>query len=87
MIDGTARDKLSDLATNVIRDHLATYTRDQCALFDIPIPPWRCRRASTATRVAGRAVTSMSGLGRQAHPDGAKVGPPLRSGLRGWKLL
>ena len=39
MIDGIARDKLSDLTTNVIRGHLATYTRDQCALFDIPIRP------------------------------------------------
>jgi hypothetical protein len=37
MIDGVARDKLSDLATNVIRRHLADYTRDQCVLFDIPV--------------------------------------------------
>lgn len=37
MIDGVARDKLSDLTTNVIRRHLADYTRDQCALFDIPV--------------------------------------------------
>jgi hypothetical protein len=37
VIDGIARDKLSDLTTNVIRGHLAPYTRDQCTLFDIPI--------------------------------------------------
>jgi hypothetical protein len=37
MIDGVARDKLSDLTTNVIRHHLADYTRDQCVLFDIPV--------------------------------------------------
>jgi hypothetical protein len=37
MIDGVARDKLSDLTTNVIRRHLAEYTRDQCALFEIPV--------------------------------------------------
>jgi hypothetical protein len=36
MIDGVARDKLSDLTTNVIRQHLAEYTREECALFDIP---------------------------------------------------
>jgi hypothetical protein len=36
MIDGVARDKLSDLTTNVIRRHLAEYTGDECALFDIP---------------------------------------------------
>ena len=37
MIDGVARDKLSDLTTNVIRSHLAGYTRDQCGLFDFPV--------------------------------------------------
>ncbi len=37
MIDGVARDKLSDLTTNIIRGHLADYTRDQCALFNIPV--------------------------------------------------
>jgi hypothetical protein len=39
MIDGVARDKLSDLTTNVIRGHLAQYTRDQCALFNIAVRP------------------------------------------------
>lgn len=39
MIDGVARDKLSDLTTNVIRGHLAQYTRDQCALFSIAVRP------------------------------------------------
>jgi hypothetical protein len=37
MIEGVARDKLSDLTTNVIRGHLARYTRDQCVLFNIPV--------------------------------------------------
>jgi hypothetical protein len=37
MIEGVARDKLSDLTTNIIRGHLAEYTREQCALFDIPV--------------------------------------------------
>lgn len=48
MIDGIARDKLSDLTTNVIRGHLATYTRDQCVLFDIPIRPVAMSPCSTA---------------------------------------
>jgi hypothetical protein len=39
MIEGIARDKLSDLTTNVIRGHLADYTRHQCALFNIPVRP------------------------------------------------
>lgn len=39
MIEGVARDKLSDLTTNVIRGHLAQYTRDQCALFKIAVRP------------------------------------------------
>ena len=39
MIDGVARDKLSDLTTNVIRGHLAEYTRDQCILFGISTRP------------------------------------------------
>lgn len=36
MIAGVARDKLSDLTTNVLRGQLAAYTNDQCALFGIP---------------------------------------------------
>ncbi len=39
MIDGVARDKLSDLTTNVIRGHLAQYTLDQCNLFGIAVRP------------------------------------------------
>lgn len=37
MIDGVGRDKLSDLTTNIIRGHLADYTRAQCELFNIPV--------------------------------------------------
>ena len=34
MVDGVARDKLSDLTTNLIRQHLAEYTREENTLFD-----------------------------------------------------
>ena len=36
MIDGISRDKISDMATNVLRGKLAKYTVDQCALHNIP---------------------------------------------------
>ena len=65
MIEGIARDKLSDLTTNVIRGHLADYTRHQCALFDIPVPgQLLCRRVSIATPAYGKAVISMCQYGR-----------------------
>lgn len=37
MIDGIGPDKISDLATNVIRAHLAEYTNDQCVLLGVPV--------------------------------------------------
>lgn len=39
MIDGIGRDKISDLTTNVIRGHLAQYTKDQCELLGVPTQP------------------------------------------------
>lgn len=36
MLPGIGADKLSDLATNVLRGHLAEYTRDQCNLHGVP---------------------------------------------------
>lgn len=35
LVEGIGRDKISDLTTNVIRGHLAEYTKEQCELFGI----------------------------------------------------
>lgn len=37
MVEGISRDKLSDLATNVVRSHLIEYTQGQCRLHGIPM--------------------------------------------------
>jgi hypothetical protein len=37
MIEGIGRDKLSDLATNILREHLVGYTQEQCNLHNIPV--------------------------------------------------
>ena len=37
MIEGVGRDKISDLATNVIRRELVSYTQAQCVLWGIPV--------------------------------------------------
>lgn len=44
MVEGISRDKLSDLATNVLRSHLIVYTQEQCQLHgvptsQVPVPP------------------------------------------------
>lgn len=36
MIPGIGPDKISDLSTNILRAHLANYTKDQCELHGIP---------------------------------------------------
>lgn len=36
LIEGISRDKMSDLATNIIRRVLAEYTKHQCDLWDVP---------------------------------------------------
>jgi hypothetical protein len=37
LIPGIGNDKISDLAINVIRGELTTYTEEQCALYDVPV--------------------------------------------------
>jgi hypothetical protein len=37
MVEGIGRDRISDLTTNIIRAKLADYTRDQCALHNVPV--------------------------------------------------
>lgn len=44
MIEGIGRDKMSDLTTNIIREHLVLYTQEQCDLhnvpmIEVPLPP------------------------------------------------
>jgi len=39
MVEGISRDKLSDLATNVLRSHLIAYTQEQCKLHGVPTSP------------------------------------------------